>query len=132
MFEKWDSAQALAREGDVFAQCVVERAKEVVVANEKCPVKDSLLPMLEGLEVRELDVEAELRSRVEASVAKNEGQMAGALRENISRWTAQREEEVMLPFGLKPFIKDVHTDSILRGKGVEPKANIALKLCKGS
>ena len=117
MFEKWDSAQALAREGGVFAKCVVERAKEVVAANEKCPVKDSLLPMLEGLEVTELDVEAELRSRVEASVAKNEGPMAGALRENISRWTAQREEEVMLAFGLKPFIKDVHTDSILRGRG---------------
>ena len=96
MFEKWDSAQALAREGGAFAKCVVERAKEVVAANEKCPVNENLLPMLEGLEVTELDVEAELRSRVEASVAKNEGPMSGVLRENISRWTAQREEEVLL------------------------------------
>ena len=46
----------------------------------------------------ELDVEKELRSRVDASVAKNEGSMAGALRENMSRWTAQREEEVLLAF----------------------------------
>ena len=98
MFEKWDSALSLAQEGDVFAQCVVDRAKEIAAANEKCPVKESLLPMLEGLEVKELDVETELRSRVERSVAKNEASMIGALREDISRWTALREEEVLQAF----------------------------------
>ena len=82
----------------MFAQCVVDRAKEVAAANEKCPVKESLLPMLEGLEVKELDVETELRSRVERSVAKNEASMIGALREDISRWTALREEEVLQAF----------------------------------
>ena len=50
LFEKWDSALSLAQEGDVFAQCVVDRAKGVAAANEKCPVKESLLPKLEGLE----------------------------------------------------------------------------------
>ena len=50
LFEKWDLALSLAQEGDVFARCVVDRAKEDAAGNEKCPVKESLLPKLEGLE----------------------------------------------------------------------------------
>ena len=84
----------MAKEGDVFAKCVVDRAKEVVAANEKCPIKESLLPVLEGLKVEDVDVDTELKSRVETSVAKNEAPMVGSLREAISRWTALREEEV--------------------------------------
>ena len=97
MFEKWDAAVSLAKDPQhKFAKCAVDRAKEVVVAAaEKCPVKESLLAALEGLQVEEADVEGELKSRVEASVAKNEAAMVGALREHMSRWTAIREEEVI-------------------------------------
>ena len=95
MFEKWESSLSLMKGGDVFAKCVVDRTKEVAAANEKCPMKEDLLSMLEGLEVKELNVEAELRSRVDASVAKNEATMIGTLREDISRWTVLREEEVL-------------------------------------
>lgn len=98
LFEKWDSALSLAKEGDVFAKCVVDRAKEVAAADEKCPGKESLLPMLEGLKVEELHVDTELKSRIEASVAKKEANMIGELSENISRWAAQREEEVLQVF----------------------------------
>ena len=98
LFEKWDSALSLAKEGDVFAKCVVDRAKEVAAADEKCPGKESLLPMLEGLKVEELHVDTELKSRIEASVAKKEASMIGELSENISRWAAHREEEVLHVF----------------------------------
>ena len=54
--------------------------------------------MLEGLKVEELHVDTELKSRIEASVAKKEASMIGELSENISRWAAQREEEVLQVF----------------------------------
>ena len=98
MFEKWDAAVSLTKDPQhKFAKCAVDRAKEVVeaAAAEKCPAKESLLPALEGLQADEADIEGELKSRVESSVAKNEAAIVVALKERMSRWTAIREEEVI-------------------------------------
>jgi small subunit ribosomal protein S27 len=96
MFEKWDEMMKLMEEGkgDTLAKCCVERTKKVLAAAEKCENKDEILSRLDGLKVEDVDVDAQLKKRIESSVAAKEPDFVKSLEEKMKKWNAAREDEL--------------------------------------
>jgi len=80
---------------DIFAAVCLEKAKEAVnEAGGDLEGKEDILQKVESKKSGEVDIEAELRARIEASVAKHEAEYVSSQTSTYADWVEQREREL--------------------------------------